>query len=75
MKLLMSERKNTQIEAAEMGDMKRPGLSKHRLEPLKLVSVEKPILMLTTFDQDVEITVKPRSRRDKTGGIIFVPTA
>ena len=55
--------------------MKRPDLSKLRLGHLKLVSVEKLMPMLTTFDRDVEITVKPQSKRGEAGRIIFDPTA
>lgn len=38
-----------------------------------LVSVEKLLRMLTAFDQDVEITVKPHRKRGESGRITFIP--
>jgi hypothetical protein len=35
----------------------------------ELVSVEKPMPMLTTFDRDAEIAVKPHSKRSEAGRI------
>jgi hypothetical protein len=37
--------------------------------------VEKLMRMLTTFDQDVEITVKPYRKRGEAGWITFIPAA
>jgi hypothetical protein len=53
----------------------RPDLSKLRLGHLKLVSVEKLMPMLTTFNQDVAITAKPQSQRGEAGRITFVRAA
>jgi len=55
--------------------MKQPDLSKLLRGHLKLVSVEKLMGMLTAFDQDVEITVKPRRKRSEAGRITFILAA
>jgi hypothetical protein len=39
------------------------------------VSAEKLMRMLTAFDQDVEITVKPHRKRGKAGRITFIAAA
>jgi predicted XRE-type DNA-binding protein len=54
--------------------MKQPDLSKLLQGQFRLVSVEKLMRMLTAFDQDVEITVKPHRKRGKAGRITFVAT-
>ncbi|WP_347342412.1 helix-turn-helix domain-containing protein [Bradyrhizobium brasilense] len=69
----MAERKITQTEAAKLVDMKQPDLSKLFRGRLKLVSVEKLLRMLTAFDQDVEIAVKPNRKRGEAGRITFIP--
>jgi predicted XRE-type DNA-binding protein len=55
--------------------MKQLDLSKLLRGQFKLVSVEKLVQMLTAFDQDVEITVKPHRKRSETGRITFIPAA
>ncbi|WP_420965486.1 hypothetical protein [Bradyrhizobium sp. B120] len=35
--------------------------------------MEKLLRMLTAFDQDVEITVKPHRKRGEAGRITFIP--
>jgi predicted XRE-type DNA-binding protein len=72
LKRLMAEREITQTEAAKMVDMKQPDLSKVLRGHFKLVSVEKLMRMLTAFDQDVEITIKPHRKRGEAGRITFV---
>lgn len=73
LKRLMAEREITQIEAAKLIDAKQPDLSKLLRGHFKLVSVEKLMRMLTAFDQDVEITVKPHRKRGEAGRITFIP--
>ncbi|MHC1947763.1 XRE family transcriptional regulator [Bradyrhizobium sp. UFLA06-06] len=73
LKRLMAEREITQTEAAKLVEMKQPDLSKLLRGHLKLVSVEKLLRMLTAFDQDVEITVKPHRKRGEVGRITFIP--
>ena len=59
--------------AARLVEMKQPDLSKLLRGQFKLVSVEKLMRMLTAFDQDVEITVKPHRKRGEAGRITFSP--
>ena len=73
LKRLMAEREITQTEAAKLVEMKQPDLSKLLRGQFKLVSVEKLMRMLTAFDQDVEITVKPHRKRGEAGRITFIP--
>ena len=73
LKRLMAEREITQTEAASLVEMKQPDLSKLLRGQFKLVSVEKLMRMLTAFDQDVEITVKPHRKRGEAGRITFIP--
>jgi predicted XRE-type DNA-binding protein len=75
LKRLMSEREIIQTEAAKLVDMKQPDLSKVLRGQFKLVSVEKLMRMLTAFDQDVEITVKPHRKRGQVGRIMLIPSA
>jgi predicted XRE-type DNA-binding protein len=75
LKRLMAEREITQTEAGRLVEMKQPDLSKLLRGQFKLVSVEKLMRMLTTFDQDVEITVKPHRKRGEGGRITFIPAA
>lgn len=73
LKRLMAEREITQMETAKLVDMKQPDLSKLLRGHFKLVSVEKLMRMLTAFDQDVEITVRPHRKRGEAGRITFIP--
>ena len=73
LKRLMAEREITQTEAAKLVEMKQPDLSKLLRGQFKLVSVQKLMRMLTAFDQDVEITVKPHRKRGEAGRITFIP--
>ena len=75
LKRLIAERKLTQTAAAKLIEMKQPDLSKLLRGELRLVSVEKLMRMLTAFDQDVEITLKPHRKRGKTGRIAFISAA
>jgi predicted XRE-type DNA-binding protein len=74
-KRLIVDRQLTQTEAAKLTKMKQPDLSKLLRGHFKLASVEKLMLMLTAFDQDVEITVKPHRKRGQTGRITFKTAA
>ena len=75
LKHLIAERGLSQVAAARLVEMKQPDLSKLLRGQLKLVSVEKLLRMLTAFDQDVEITVKPHRKRGEAGRITFIPAA
>jgi predicted XRE-type DNA-binding protein len=50
-------------------------LSKLLRGHFRAVSVEKLLRMLTAFDQDVEITVRPHRKRGTAGRITFIPAA
>jgi predicted XRE-type DNA-binding protein len=75
LKRLIAERGLTQTAASKLLEIKQPDLSKLLRGQFKLVSVEKLMRMLTAFDQDVEITVKPHRKRGETGRITFIPAA
>jgi predicted XRE-type DNA-binding protein len=75
LKRLIAERELTQTETAKLVEMNQPDLSRLLRGQFKLVSVEKLIRMLTAFDQDVEITVKPDRKRGESDRITFIPAA
>ncbi|WP_369726391.1 MULTISPECIES: helix-turn-helix domain-containing protein [unclassified Bradyrhizobium] len=72
LKRLTAEREITQTEAAKLVGVKQPNLSKLLRGQFKLVSVEKLLRMLTSFDQDVETKVKPHRKRGEGGRITFI---
>ncbi len=74
LKRLMAERGLTQTEAAKLVEMKQP-VSKLLRGHLRLASVEKLMRMLTAFDQDVEIRLKPHRKRGEAGRITLIPAA
>lgn len=73
LKRLIAERGLTQVAAAKLVEMKQPDLSKLMRGQFRLASVEKLMRMLTAFDQDVEITIKPHRKRGENGRITFIP--
>ncbi|MGX9429787.1 MULTISPECIES: helix-turn-helix domain-containing protein [Bradyrhizobium] len=75
LKRLMAERELTQTEAAKLVEMKQPDLSKLLRGHLRLASVEKLMRMLTAFEQDVEIRLKPHRKRGEAGRITLIPAA
>ena len=75
LKRQITERGLTQVAAAQLVEMKQPDLSKLMRGQFRLASVEKLMRMLTAFDQDVEITLKPRRKRGETGRITFIRAA
>src|SRR5437899_4264457 len=75
LKRLIAERGLTQVAAAKLIEMKQPDLSKLMRGQFRLVSVEKLMRMLTAFDQDVEITLKPHRKRGAAGRITFISAA
>ena len=58
-------------------DLGIPNAEQHQLKAalVEALSVEKLLRMLTAFDQDVEITVKPHRKRGEAGRITFIPSA
>jgi predicted XRE-type DNA-binding protein len=75
LKRVIVERGLTQVAAAKLVEMKQPDLSKLMRGEFRLASVEKLMRMLTAFDQDVEITIKPHRKRGEAGRITFIPAA
>jgi len=74
-KRLIAERDMTQTAAAKLLAISQPDLSKLLRGQLQLASVEKLMRMLTAFDQDIEIIIRPRRKRGEAGRITLVPAA
>jgi predicted XRE-type DNA-binding protein len=73
---LIKTRKLTQVAAAKLIGIKQPDLSNILRGHYQGFSLERPMRMLTAFDQDVEITVRPRRGKSKSDGrITFKPLA
>jgi predicted XRE-type DNA-binding protein len=70
---LIRTRKLTQTAAAKRIGIKQPDLSNILRGHYRGYSVERLMRMLTAFDQDVEITVKPHKKAGEGGRISFVP--
>jgi predicted XRE-type DNA-binding protein len=69
---LIKARKLTQTAAAEVIGIKQPELSNILRGHYQGFSLERLMRMLTAFDQDIEITVRPRRRKvGQTGRITF----
>jgi predicted XRE-type DNA-binding protein len=73
---LIKARKLTQVAAAKLIGVKQPDLSNILRGHYQGFSLERLMRMLTAFDQDIEITVRPRRGKSKDGGrITFNPVA
>jgi predicted XRE-type DNA-binding protein len=73
---LIKARKLTQVAAAKVIGVKQPDLSNILRGHCQGFSLERLMRMLTAFDQDIEITVRPRRGKSKDGGrITFKPVA
>ena len=71
---LIKARKLTQTAAAKRIGIGQPDLSNVLRGRFRGYSAERLMRMLTAFDQDIEITVRPRRRRKGGAGrITFVP--
>jgi predicted XRE-type DNA-binding protein len=73
LRCLIKERKLTQIAAAKLVGIKQPDLSNVLRGHYRGYSVERLMRMLTAFDQDVEITMKPHKKAGEGGRITFFP--
>ena len=71
----IKERKLSQIAAAKLLGVKQPDLSNVLRGHYRGYSVARLMKMLTAFDQDVEITIRPRRKTGEAGRIIFNPPA
>jgi predicted XRE-type DNA-binding protein len=72
---LITARKLTQTEAAKRIGIGQPDLSNVMRGRFRGYSTERLMRMLTAFDQDVEITVRPRRGKSKESGRITFNTA
>jgi len=70
---LISERGLTQIRAAKLMGIAQPDLSNLLRGDFRGYSVERLMRMLTVFDREVEIVVRPRAAESRTRGITFNP--
>ena len=67
---LIKARKLTQTAASKLAGIKQPDLSNILRGHFQGFSVERLMRMLTAFDQDIEITVRPRRGKSKEAGRI-----
>ena len=67
---LIEARKLTQTAAAKVVGIRQPDLSNILRGHYQGFSLERLMRMLTAFDQDIEITVRPRRRKKGEGGRI-----
>jgi predicted XRE-type DNA-binding protein len=72
---LIKAQKLTQIAAAKRAGIKQPDLSNILRGHFQGFSVERLMRMLTAFDQDIEITVRPRRRKTGEAGRITFTAA
>ena len=72
---LIKARSLTQTEAAKRIGIGQPDLSNVMRGRFRGYSTERLMRMLTAFDQDVDITVRPRRGKSKEGGRIRFNTA
>jgi predicted XRE-type DNA-binding protein len=70
---LIKDRKLSQTDAAALLGVKPPDLSNILRGHYRGCSVERLMRMLTAFDQDVEITIRPHREPGTIGRIIFNP--
>ena len=70
---LIKGRKLSQVEAAKLVGIKQPDLSKILRGRYRGYSVARLMRILTSFDQDVEITTRPHRKAGEAGRIIFNP--
>jgi len=72
---LIKQRGLTQVKAAKLVGIHQPDLSLLLRGDFDDYSVERLMKMLTAFDQDIEIVMKPNRRAGKPGRITFKPAA
>jgi predicted XRE-type DNA-binding protein len=72
---LIKERKLTQTAAAKLIGISQPDLSNLLHGRLRGYSAERLMRMLTSLNQDVEITVRPHRKAGEAGQITFTTTA
>lgn len=72
---LIKARKLTQTAAAKLLGVKQPDLSNILRGHFRGYSVERLMRMLTAFDQDIDIVVRPRKKAGKPGRIALIQAA
>jgi predicted XRE-type DNA-binding protein len=72
---LVKERGLTQIKAAKLVGISQPDLSNLLRGDFEDYSAERLMKMLTVFEQDIEIVMKPHRKAGEKGRITFRPVA
>ena len=72
---LIKERGLTQVKAAKLIGIHQPDLSLLLRGDFNDYSVERLMKMLTVFEQDIEIVMKPNRKAGKPGRITFKSAA
>jgi predicted XRE-type DNA-binding protein len=72
---LIKERGLTQVKAAKLIGIHQPDLSHLLRGDFEDYSTERLMKMLTVFEQDIEIVMKPNRRAGKPGRITFKSAA
>jgi predicted XRE-type DNA-binding protein len=72
---LIKARKLTQTAAAKLLGVKQPDLSNILRGHFRGYSVERLMRMLTAFEQDIDIVVRPRKKAGKPGRIAIIQAA
>jgi predicted XRE-type DNA-binding protein len=72
---LIKERGLTQVKAAKLIGIRQPDLSRLLRGDFDDYSAGRLMKMLTVFEQDIEITMKPHGKAGKPGRIIFKAVA
>ena len=72
---LIKARKLTQTAAAKRLGVKQPDLSNILRGRFRGYSVERLMRMLTAFDQDIDIVVRPGKKRGRPGRIALIQAA
>ena len=68
---LIKQRELTQVKAAKLVGISQPDLSHLLRGDFDDYSAERLMKMLTMFEQDIEIVMKPRRKTGKPGRITF----
>ena len=72
---LIKQRRLTQVKAAKLLGVSQPDLSHLLRGDFEDYSAERLMKMLTVFEQDIEIVMKPHRRAGEPGRITFKPAA
>jgi predicted XRE-type DNA-binding protein len=72
---LIAARGLTQLKAAKLVGISQPDLSRLLCGSFDDYSAERLMKMLTAFEQDIEIVMKPHRKRGEPGRITFRPSA